>query len=60
MDEWIEIVPPTSPHEADLRFNKWKLDHSEQAKNLRDEDVCRDLIRSIEKQVLVRYRIRIC
>jgi len=58
MDEWVEIVPPTSPREADFLLNQWKSDHPEQAKDLRGEDIRTDIIRSITGKTVIRYMIR--
>lgn len=57
-NEWMEIVPPTPPPEADRLLSKWKADHPELAKDLRDKDIRTDIIRSIEGKTLLAHNIR--
>jgi hypothetical protein len=58
MDEWVEIVAPTTRSDAEARFKQWAATHKDERAALRDEDIRIDTIRSEDGRTLVRYRIR--
>ncbi|MBX3722403.1 MAG: hypothetical protein KF713_11245 [Turneriella sp.] len=57
-DEWVEILSAHTRAEADLLFKAWRDKNPLIDKELKDEDVRVDTIRTQEKQNLTRYSIR--
>jgi len=56
--EWVEVVPPLPRVDAEKKFQDWKDANPELARELKDDDVRVDIIRSNEHHTVVRYRVR--
>lgn len=58
MNEWVEVATARDRNEAKLMFEKWQKENQEWSRNLSENDIRLDIIRTREKTNIFRYQVK--
>ena len=57
-EEWKEICSASDREEAERLFDRWRVTNELESEQLADNDIRVDVVRTLEKKTLYRYKIR--